>query len=370
MTFNEASRNELRVAVLYPTGACNRTERSTTWNRSWPFKVAAAAFLVMQGYLPLLFAAESLKDLVEAAKKEGEVVIYGSMSLSNAEALRARFQQKYPFIQAKLNRVGGGKILGKVMTEFRAKKYLPDVIQALEFDMYTFRKNGVMGAYRSPEDQFYPNDFKEDGYWTPIYINPYVVAYNTKLVSAGGVPKTYDDLLRPEWKNKMMLEKNKEEWFAGMLQIFGHEKGLNYMRALAQQNLALREGHSLIIQLVAAGEAALDVNIPLDFVDGLAKKGAPVNWVGLGPVPTIISGVGVSAHAPHPNAARLFTNFVRSKEGQELMLSFGKRVARSDLTDRQTERGRKPLQLVPVNPALAEKLQEYSNMLREIFSAM
>ena len=329
----------------------------------------AAVFLVIFLFSPLA-AAESLGELVEGAKKEGEVVIYGSMSLANAEALRARFQQKYPFVQAKLNRVGGGKILSKVMSEFRAKKYLPDVIQALEFDMYIFRKSGVIGVYHSPEDRFYPNDFKEDGYWTPIYINPYVVAYNTKLVSGSGVPKTYDDLLRPEWKNKMMLEKNKEEWFAGMLQIMGQEKGLKYMRALAQQNPALREGHSLIIQLVAAGEAALDVNIPLDFVEGLAKKDAPVNWVGLGPVPTIISGVGVSAHPPHPNAGKLFASFVRSKEGQELMLSFGKRVARSDLTERQTESGRKPLQLVPVNPALAEKLQEYSNMLRGIFSAM
>jgi len=325
-------------------------------------------FLVVFALAPVL-AGESPSDLVEAARQEGEVVIYGSMSLANAEALRLRFQQKYPFIQAKLNRIGGGKILSKVMSEFRAKKYLPDVVQALEFDMYIFRKNGVIGAYRSPEDQFYPNNFKEDGYWSPIYINPYVVAYNTKLVSAPGVPKTYEDLLRPEWKNKMMLEKNKEEWFAGMLQILGHEKGFKYMRALAQQNPALREGHSLIIQLVAAGEAALDINIPLDFVEGLAKKDAPVNWVGLGPVPTIISGVGVSAHAPHPNAARLFINFVRSKEGQELMLSFGKRVARTDLADRQTETGRKPLQLVPVNPALAEKLPEYSSMLREIFSA-
>src|SRR6185436_15386994 len=114
-------------------------------------------------FTPVL-AAESPSDLVEAARKEGEVVFYGSMSLANADALRSRFQQKYPFIQAKLNRVGGGKILSKVMSEFRAKKYLPDVVQALEFDMYTFRKNGVIGAYRSPEDHFYPNNFRDDGY--------------------------------------------------------------------------------------------------------------------------------------------------------------------------------------------------------------
>src|SRR5258705_13313045 len=74
-------------------------------------------------------AAESPSDLVEAARKEGEVVFYGSMSLANADALRSRFQHKYPFIQAKLNRVGGGKILSKVMIELRAKKYLPHVFQ-------------------------------------------------------------------------------------------------------------------------------------------------------------------------------------------------------------------------------------------------
>ena len=75
-------------------------------------------FLLVFSFTPVL-AAESPSDLVEAARTEGEIVFYGSMSLANADALRSRFQQKYPFIQAKLNRVGGGKILSKVMSEFR-----------------------------------------------------------------------------------------------------------------------------------------------------------------------------------------------------------------------------------------------------------
>jgi len=304
--------------------------------------------------------------LLEGAKKEGELVFYASMSLGNAEALRGRFQKKYPFLKVALNRLGSGKIHSKVMMEARAKKLQADVIQALEFNMYSFRKNGVLENYISPESRAFPKGFKEEGYWTAIYINPYVIAYNTKLVPLARLPKTYEDLLKPEWKGKMMIEGNKVEWFAGILQIMGTERGVSYVRALAKQDLALREGHSLLIQLIAAGEAALDVNIPADFVEALSSKGAPVDWVSLGPVPTITSGIGVAADAPHPNAAKLFLDFVLSREGQEVMMSFGKQVARSDLAERVKRASE--LKLVPVNPNWAEKYEELTRQLRTILA--
>jgi len=309
--------------------------------------------------------SEHTINLVEKAKKEGEVVIYAGLA-GEAELLRGKIQQKYPFLQVKMNHVPNRQILSKTLTEARAGKYFVDVIQTLSFAMYILRNQGILGHYVSPEDQFYPKNFKEDGYWTAMYTNPYVVAYNTKMVLRERLPKTYEDLLKPEWKGQILMEVNKPDWFAGMLQIMEREKGLKYMRDLSKQNIPVRTGHTLLAQLVTAGEAAIDINIPSHIVDNMKQAGAPIDWTAPGPVPGIISGIGIAARAPHPSAAKLVLDFVLSKEGQGLMQGWGRTVARSDLGSLQSLAS-KNLRIVPVKPELGEKLEEYTKLLKEIF---
>ncbi|MGH7874398.1 MAG: hypothetical protein ACREQO_19570 [Candidatus Binatia bacterium] len=91
------------------------------------------------------------------------------------------------------------------------------------------------------------------------------------------------------------------------------------MRGLAKQEVLQRTGHSLIAQLVAAGEAVFDINIPVASVNRLRDAGAPIDWIAPGTVPAIMIGVGVTAQPLHPNAARLYVDFVLSKEGQAIM---------------------------------------------------
>lgn len=311
--------------------------------------------------------SQQMKELVEGAKKEGELVYYASMNLKEANTMINRFRKKYPFLKVKLNRTGSSRLLAKVLTEARAKKLSADVVQTLEFSMHTFRKKGILGHYVSSENRFYPYEFKEEGYWITAYYNPYVVAYNTEMVHGESIPKTYKDLLSPRWKGKMMMEGTKVDWFAGMLQIMGREKGLKYMRDLSKQNITLQRGHTLIAQLVAAGEAPLDINIPASSVGRLKKRGAPLDWTALGPVPGIMVGIGIASEAPHPNAAKLYVNFMLSREAQRLLRGFGRSGARSDITQEQPEEIKR-IKVVPVNPALAEDINEYARLLREIFS--
>jgi iron(III) transport system substrate-binding protein len=151
-----------------------------------------------------------------------------------------------------------------------------------------------------------------------------------------------------------------------MLQIMGQERGLKYMRDLAGQKPMLREGHALLAQLVAAGEGAMDINIPASSVDRLKEKGAPIDWTALGVAPAIMVGIGISSDAPHPHAAKLFIDFMLSREAQKLMQGFGRLVARKELTAAQPGVV-KEVDFVPVNPALAEKMEEYAGQLRAIF---
>lgn len=312
--------------------------------------------------------AEAVVDarLIEAAKKEGEVVFYASMNITEANALIKSFEQKYPFLDVKLNRTGSEKILTKVLTEARAGKRFADAIQTLEFSMHTFMKRGVLARHLPAQDHVFPDSFKEKGYWTTVYYNPYVVAYNTETVGESIRPKTYGDLLDPRWKGKMMMEGTKVDWFAGLLQIMGQEKGLAFMRALAKQEITRQRGHTVIAQLVAAGEAALDINIPTSTVGRLSKRGAPIDWVAPGPVPGVMVGVGLASHAPHPHAARLFIEHMLSLESQKRLREFGRMVARSELSSEQAGEMR-GIEIVPVDPALADDINRYADLLHEIF---
>ena len=329
------------------------------------FRVTLIALLWHSLVSPIVGAATH-DVVIEAAKREGELVYYASMNLAEANAVIGEFEKRYPFIKVRLHRTGSEKLLTRVLTEFRAKKTFADIIQTVEFSMHLFNRGGVLARYIPQSNGFYPKEFKEDGFWTTVYYNAYVTAYNTRLVPANQLARSYTDLLDSKWKGKLLMEGTKADWFAGMLQILGPERGIKYMRDLANQQPSPREGHELLAQLVVAGEGVYDVNIPASSVERMKERGAPIDWIALGPVPAIMVGAGIATRAPHPNAAKLFLEFVLSREGQKIMQTPGRHVARGDLANEQAAM-LKNLKIVPVDPALAEKLDEYAKQMRNIF---
>jgi iron(III) transport system substrate-binding protein len=330
-----------------------------------PMRLALLLSLAVIG-LPLLSATATADALLDAAKQEGEIVYYASMNLSEANALIAEFEKRYRPIKVKLNRTGSEKLLTKVLTEARTKMNFADVIQTVEFSMHVLNRTGVLARYLPLANALYPEDFKQEGYWTTVYYNPYVIAYNTRLAPLPTLPKSYQELLDLKWRGKMMMEGTKADWFAGILQIMGQERGLKYMRELAKQEPVTREGHELLAQLIVAGEGLLDINIPAASVERLKEKGAPIDWVSLEVSPAIMVGIGLSAQAPHFNAAKLFLEFVLSRDGQKLMQAPGRLVARRDLASEQSLMNNR-IKMVPVKPALADRLDEYAGHLRAIF---
>ncbi len=157
-----------------------------------------------------------------------------------------------------------------------------------------------------------------------------------------------------------------EQWFANMLQIMGREKGLNYMKELSKQNITIRnESPAAVALLIASGEEEFDLTNNLGYVEELKKKGAPINWTTVGPTPAMPSGYGITNGAPHPNAARLFLDFVLSKEGQKIFLNIGRQIARLDLL--QEQKTLKDLHIVPLDPSSGERMNDYAKEMRAIF---
>jgi iron(III) transport system substrate-binding protein len=262
---------------------------------------------------------------IQGAKKEGALVVYTSMTVDQAQKLNDAFKAKYPFLQISMFRAVGERLLTKIMTEAQAGKFDFDIVQSAETQAYFLKKKNLLGKYVSPElKQIQKGFFDADGYWSAVYMMPNVIGYNTRLVKRDEVPRSDEELLNPKWKGKIGMDHTKPEWFAWRLKRMGEEKGLAYMKKLGAQEFRLYAGLTILTNLLAAGEFPLVLNTYLHNAEDAKRKGAPVDWVAQEPVFTKFQPIGVGAKAPHPNAAKLFVDFILSEDGQKIIASFGR----------------------------------------------
>src|SRR5262245_3154224 len=142
--------------------------------------MVAVVVLLLSGFAP---AAEDRDAILAKAKEENTLVVYNSMELIDASALVEAFKKKYPYIDAKLFRLGGTQMPVRVLQEHRAGVHLVDAIQAGDFVFYEIARADVFQPYDSPERRAYPDDFKDkDGLWTSTSHNAGVISYNSILV--------------------------------------------------------------------------------------------------------------------------------------------------------------------------------------------
>ena len=135
------------------------------------------------------------KKLIEGAKKEGKVVWYTTMTITESKKMLDRFQKKYPFIKDELLRTGGGPLLNRMLSEGRAGRRLFDVVGIRGEAFLSAKKTGLIGKYNSPERSMVEQDLKDrEGYWTAAYGIALVLGYNTQLVKPADVPKNYQAL--------------------------------------------------------------------------------------------------------------------------------------------------------------------------------
>ena len=310
--------------------------------------------------------------LIEGARKEGSLMIYSLLAVPDHSRIVNRFKEKYPFIEVSLIRPGASeRITTRVVTEARTGQHLVDVIGVSRLNMLYLIQRALVMSYDSPERQYFDPRFKDKkNYWTAFYVNPEVMSYNTRLVPPATVPKNYQDLLDSRWKGNLVLEQTAVEWFAALMQHWGEDKGLLYMRRLAGQNLKILNGNTLITQLIAAGEhpAAVALNGPR--VELTKRRGAPIDWVARDPTVVDIVTLGIAAHAPHPNAAKLYLNFVLSREVQEGLLEdqFVKPSGRTDVKSAFMAKIRSAgVQMISVNEAMIEQWNRYEKLFQQIF---
>jgi iron(III) transport system substrate-binding protein len=324
-------------------------------------------FLAVQIFLPVSSWCQDTHTtkLIEGAKKEGALIWYTSTSIEDINRLFAVFNKRYPFIKTEYFNAGSARLFNRILNESRVGKIFFDLVAVRGVETQQLINSGFFQIYQSPEAAAYPPGFKDTkGYWVDYFDAYNVIGYNTKLVPRDQAPKSWDDLLDPKWKGKIAMDDEMYSWYAAMSVAWGRERAQRYMRALAKQDIQLRNGQSLIAQLMAAGEFHLGM-VLAHRIERMKKQGAPVEWVTtLDPVTASLHPIAVAAKAPHPNAAKLFIDFLLSKDGQQLVLTIGRTPARPGI---DTEMQAKNLKLFPVPPELGEQYNKYQKEFREIF---
>jgi ABC-type Fe3+ transport system substrate-binding protein len=210
--------------------------------------------------------------------------------------------------------------------------------------------------------------------WTPTRLSYYSIAYSTRLVPPNKVPKSYDDLLDPQWKGKMAWRIGSASgtplFITNLRLAWGEEKAKSYFDKLKEQKIVNFGAGSArtLVDRVIAGEYAIALNIFAHHPLISKAKGAPVNSQLLDPTASTAATMGVVKGAKHPYAAMLLIDFILSKEGQEILSSAEYFPADPAVPPLASLAGVVPKTAgVPENFVGPDKLVKYTDSSEEIF---
>ena len=311
--------------------------------------------------------ALTAESVVEQAKREGDVVLYASMSSGDLAGLVSSFERKYPFLKVKTFRGNNEGVLNRILTEGRTGSYFFDVANIDGLNGWVLKEKDYLQPYRSKETEAFPEEFQDPTGLLPccLYVNSNVIGYNTKLVSKSDAPKSYQDLLHPRWRGQLGMDADEAEWFRALISIWGRDKTVRYFQDLMKQQPSMRRGHTLLAQLTAAGEFPVAVNVfgyrPLE----LQRQGAPIDIVQADPVIAGPRHISLAKRAPHPNAGRLLMDYTLSAEGQAVLASLGREVVRPGVKLKHP-RLVEGVKFHPIKPEMAKNYEEITKLYSSI----
>jgi iron(III) transport system substrate-binding protein len=280
-----------------------------------------------------LAAEQRIAALVAGARGEGVLEWYGSQQAGDVREILDLYRKRYPFVDVRYTRGGGTNVVGRALTERKAGGDRADVIAGRGSLHDSLMKAAMVARNLTPQRRELRDGFMDAaGFFLGTYSYSLVPGYNTKLVPAGKAPAAYRDLLDPAWKNQMAMDYEGYDWLAGMLELMGEAKGLEFARAMARQGMRLQRGHTLLTQLMAAGEFKLIVDGYSYQLQAFKEKGVPVDYAVTDPM--ILkepSGIWILKRAPHPHAAALLVDLLFTREVQQIFVGQNRLAARRDI---------------------------------------
>lgn len=267
-------------------------------------------------------------QLVEAAKKEGKVVFYTSVEVRVAEKIAKDFEAKFPGVSVQVERSGSERIFQRLGQENMSKIYAADVVSTSDAAHFViWEREGIL-AQHVPEDValHFPAEQRDpNGTYASWRVSLSPMGYNTKLVKAEEAPKGYRDLLDPKWAGKLVKASPSYSGTAltATYQI-ARDLGWEYLEKLSKQRVMQVQSSTEPPKKLSLGERAVMVDGNEYVLLALKEAGNPVDFIyPVEGTPLIISPSAILKTAPHPNAARLFQNYLFTREAQQLLIDEG-----------------------------------------------
>lgn len=287
----------------------------------------AGAFLVLMLSMAMGQSASSGDEgkLYELAKKEGTVVWYTSMALEPTKEIAKDFEAKYPGVKVEALRIVGIAQYQRLVMETKAKQYIADITHLSDYPaMKSLVQEGFIDEWKVPTSDRIPGQFRIGNHSYSATLVDIGIIYNTNKVTPEEVKilgKSWKGVLDPRFKGRFAVTTMKCGTCYSGIHMFLDPKnekifGPEFIKAVAAQKPMVYSEVTVPVDRVVAGEH--DFTYWTWTAIGYLKwaQGAPVRWVCPEPTPQFGSTwYGISKKAPHPNAARLFLNWIMSEDG-------------------------------------------------------
>jgi iron(III) transport system substrate-binding protein len=269
--------------------------------------------------------------LIEAAKKEGKVVVYGSLESDTTDTITKSFTKKTG-VQVEYWRASATKVMDRAMSEYRANKPLFDIILTNDNPMQIMHKQGIFAKYDSPTARDFPKEAIDPNLGAR-YRNVVIgVVYNKNMVKPADAPKTLEDLVKPQNRGKLVMPDPTQhttttQWVASLWKVLGKEKADKFIRDLAAMKPIFVESLLPSAERVASGETPIAITY-VKYVYIYGKKGVPLDYTRLGKFMGDGHYLGLNNKAPHVNAGKAFIDYFLDDESMKLMADLGEFVNR------------------------------------------
>ena len=333
--------------------------------------LAAARFSIVALVALWLFSAPlgAQPVNVDAAKKEGKLMIYGTIVPQVMTLIQKGFEAQYG-IKVEYWRGDATKVIDRVLTEWRAGKPNFDVVIGARGPLALGKPENVFAKYSPPAAANFPAKFKDkDGQLTAMRVTPVGVLYNTELVKSADVPKTFDDLLDGKWQGKISMpdpsrHASTAQFLWNMEQLKGN-KWMDFVRGLAKQKPHLVESYSSVPNAIVRGESAVGIT----YVQYAGQFKGPISFAPIDKVFADPSDAALSAKAPNTNAGKLFIEYLCSAEGQKKVAETGEFVLAPGIYPNIKGADKIMSSLLLMNDASGEQLAKMQSEFRQLFIA-
>ena len=267
------------------------------------------------------YRAADREELLKAgAKKEGKLVWY--TSLTAHRDIANVFEAKYPGVKVETYRAGSTDLTRRILSEAQAGRNLADLVETTPPTLMIMRDNKLLLPFYSPYLVNYPADAKEEAdkdrvLWATDRESIISLGYNKNLIRPSDVPKSFADLVKPEYKGRIGVSGDSTgvRFLGAVIRAKG-EEFIKQLRLMEMKMHMISGG--AIHELMAAGEMPLSVSIFRNHVLAGQAKGAPTEWVPLDLNATNAGGVALPSNSNNPHAALLLADFLLSPEGQKI----------------------------------------------------